>query len=120
MSVKENKAIAKRWIETVNSRGFEAFDKVLAKNFVHYNPSDSPWSPDFQGVEQVRKHFEEWTAEHPTFLVSVDDIIGEGDTVAARLTHSLEGKPVRHAIVFYKFSDGKIVDNWACSTQIQD
>jgi predicted ester cyclase len=61
-----------------------------------------------------------WFAEHPTYRLSVDDIIGEGDKVAARLTSYEEGKPVGHSIVFYRLSDGKIVDDWFCSTQIQD
>jgi len=51
--------------------------------------------------------------------VCVDDIIGEGDKVAARLTAYEEGKPVEHTIVFYRLSGGKIVDAWACSTQIK-
>ena len=122
MSVEENKAVAKRWNEEIlNERTFEALGEVLAENYVHHNPSDSSWSPDAQGLESTKEALEQWWAEHPEpGRISVDDIIGEGDKVAARLTSYREGKPVGHTIVFYRFSDGKIVDDWYCGTQIQD
>ncbi|MHC4621705.1 MAG: ester cyclase [Planctomycetota bacterium] len=126
MSVEENKAVAKRWNEEIiNERKFEALGEVLAEDYVNYNPSDSSWSPDMQGLERMKEAAKEaleggWFAEHPTWRIFVDDIIGEGDKVAARLTAYEEGKAVRHTIVFYRLSDGKIVDDWYCNTQIQD
>ena len=125
MSVKENKAVAKRWNEEIlNERRFEALGEVLAKNYVHYDASDSSWSPGVQGLEQAKEQAKEslqrgWFARHPTWRVSVDDIIGEGDKVAARLTAYEEGTPVEHSIVFYRFSDGKIADAWVCTTGIK-
>ena len=122
MSVEENKAVAQRWNEEIFfGRRLEALGEVLAKNYAHYNPSSSSWSPDWPGLEGVKEIFEEWWAEHPEARrVSVDDIIGEGDKVAVRLTGYLEGKPTDHTIAIYRFSDGKIVDDWHCSTEIQD
>jgi len=120
MSVEENKAVAKRWNEEiVSGRKLEAFGEVLAENYVNYKLSDSSWSPGIQGLERAKEVFGEGLAEYPTYRVSVDDIIGEGDKVAARLTGFLEGKPFRKLIVFYRFSDGKIVEDWYCDAQIQ-
>ena len=126
VSVEQNKAVARRWNkEVLNDRRFEALGEVLAKNYVHYNASDPLWSPGVQGLDHAKEQAKEsleggWFAQHPTWRVSVDDIIGEGDKVAARLTAYEEGKPVTHSIVFYRLTDGKIVDDWYCSTQIQD
>ena len=126
MSVEENKAVTKRWNEEIlGGRRLEALGEVLAKNYVHYDASDSSWSPEIQGLEHAKEQAKEsleggWFAQHPTWRVCVDDIIGEGDKVAARLTSYEEGKPVGHTIVFYRFSDGKIVDAWACTAQIRD
>jgi predicted ester cyclase len=126
MSVKENKSVAKRWNEEILSdRRLEALGEVLAENYVHYDASDSSWSPNIQGLDQAKEQAREsleggWFAQHPTWRVSVDDIIGEGDKVAARLTAYEEGKPVGHSIVFYRLCGGKIVDAWACTAQIRD
>lgn len=124
MSVEQNKAVAKRWNEEIfGSRRLEALGEVLAKNYAHHDPSSSSWSPDWQGPEGVKEAAEEYWAEHPEaprWSVSVDDIIGEGDKVAVRLTGYVEGKPTSHTIAIYRFSDGKIVDDWYCSTEIQD
>ena len=126
MSANENKAVARRWNEEVlNERKFEALGEVLAENYVQYNPEDSAWSPALQGLERARELAKQmleggWFAEHPTWRVSVDDIIGEGDKVAARITAYEGGKPVRHSIVLYRLSGGRIVDDWCCNTQIKD
>jgi len=122
MSVEENKAVVLRWNgEIINDKRVEALGEVLAENYVHYNAADSSWSPDIQGLENAKATFFGEEAEEPSnWHLSVDDIIGEGDKVAARITFSIEGKPVWHAIVLYRLSDGKIVDDWACLTQIQD
>ena len=122
MSVEENKAVAKRWNEEiVGGKKPEAFGEVLAKNYVVYNAGDRSWSPQWQGVERTKEYWEKTFAEYPkAWRISVDDIIGEGDKVAVRLTIFYEGKPVWHIISFYRLSDGKIVEDWYCSTQIQD
>ena len=121
MSVKENKAVAKRWNEEIiNGRRLEALGEVLAQNYAHYDPSSSSWSPDAQGLDRAKEIVEAWWAEHPEAShVSVEDIIGEGDKVAARLTGYVEGKPTSHTVVFHRFSGGKIVDDWYCHTEIQ-
>ena len=126
MSVDENKAVARRWNEEIlNERKLEALGEVLAENYVRYDPGDSAWSPRLQGLERAKERAREmleggWFAEHPTWRVSVDDIIGEGDKVAARITSWEDGKPVGHSIVFYRLADGKIVDDWYCGAQIQE
>jgi len=94
MSVEENKAVAKRWIEIWNSQRSEAVDEVLAENYVCYNASDISWSPQSQGLEPVKQGLDKGRAESSTLRLSIHDIIGEGDKVAIRGTFFLKGKPV--------------------------
>jgi predicted SnoaL-like aldol condensation-catalyzing enzyme len=119
MSVEENKAIARRWNEEIISKKrFEAFDEVLHSNYANRSGwSDSSWAPAMQGREQAKQRFQQGLQEHPTWRVSVDDVIGEGDKVAVRMTFFEEEKAVANAIAIYRFSDGKIVDDWACIRQ---
>ena len=120
MSVNENKAVARRWNEEVATGGKpEAFDEVLDRNYTNYGGSSSPWAVIIQGVEAAKKYFMDMLQKHPTWRVSVDDIIGEGDKVALRLTFLEEKKPVATLICFYRLANGKIVDDWFCSTQVK-
>jgi len=54
----------------------------------------------------------------PGWQVVIEDLIGEGDLVAVRGVYTNKGKPVANFIGFYRFSGGKIVDNWYCSRQL--
>ena len=93
MSVEENKAVVRRWNEEIVSGGKpELFDEVLDRDYTNRSGSDGPWSPDTQGLDQAKEHFGQGLREYPNYRVLVDDMIGEGDKVAARLTWIVEGK----------------------------
>ena len=120
MSVEENKAVVRRWNEEIVTGGKpEPFDEVLDRNYTNRSGSDSPWSPGMQGLDQAKEIFGQGLRENPTWRVSVDDMIGEGDQVAARLTGFREGKPVYTGIAYYRLSGGKIVDDWFCMTELE-
>ena len=119
MSVEENKAVARRWNEEIAWREFDAYDEVLDKNYTHYFGSDGSWPSDAHGLEQIKKVIGEILREYPNTRASVEDIIGEGDKVAIRFAYFVEGKPTGNGIAFYRFSDGKIVDDWVCFTQLE-
>ena len=116
MSVEENKAVAKRWNEkVVTGDDLGVFDELLHEEYVNRGGSQSSWAPKLQGIDEAKAYFAKIHREHPTWRVVVDDIIGEEDRVAARVTFMEEGKPVANAIVFNRFADGKIIDDWYCS-----
>ena len=91
---------------------------MLDKNYTNYGGSDSSWASSIQGPEQAKRLFGEWSQSHPTWRVSVDDIIGEGDKVAVRMTVFEEERAVANTIAIYRFSNGKIVDDWPCSRRL--
>ena len=118
MSVEENKGVARRWNEILNGRKLEAFDQVLHPDYVNHSGSDSSWATTIQGLEQAKHRFGEVFQRSPGWQVVLEDLIGEGDLVVARGTFTNEGKPVANFIAIYRFSDGKIVDDWYCSRQL--
>ena len=118
MSVEQNKAIARRWMDEVWRDGSEAtIDELLADNFVFNYPSPGT-NPDREGYKQTVKGPR---ASFPDIQFTTEDIVAEGDKVAVywkgSATHKGEffgiaptGKPVTVAgISIIEIVDGKIV-----------
>ena len=120
MPVEENKAVARRWNEILNGKKFEAFDQVLHPDYVNHSGSDSSWAITSQGLEQAKHRFAEVFQRAPGWQVVIEDLIGEGDRVVVRGTFTNEGKPTANFIAIYRFSDGKIVDDWYCMTRLEE
>ena len=117
MSVEDNKALVKRWMAG-GFKEFEAYADYLHENFTLYNQSASGW-PAAWGREELEKWFREGLPERPTFSIVIEDIIAEGDTVATRATRFEQGKPVANEMAFYRFADGKIIEDWTCWNDIE-
>jgi steroid delta-isomerase-like uncharacterized protein len=82
MSVEENKALVRRFIDAVNHDNLAVFDELFAPDFV---PRDTvvPIPPGPAGIRQlfaaVRRAF-------PDLHETLDDVLAEGDKVMARWT----------------------------------
>ena len=123
MSVDENKAVVRRYHEILNEwsvEALEALGEVLAKEYTNHSGRQGPWSLLGQGLEEFKDAFRERVREHPPCRLVIDDIIGEGDKVAIRWTRLDEGKATYNAIVMFRLSDGKIVDDWYCSRKLSE
>lgn len=120
MSTEENKAIVRRFFEEGPSKGdISAADDLLSPDFAMHVPL--PASPGVEGINEVitacRAAFEHLN-------VTVEDMISEGNTVAARFTargvHKgnfmglpATGKPITMTgIEIFRIKDGKIVELW--------
>ena len=121
MSAEENKALAQRFYDELASSGnLDLIDEIIAENFVEHEafPGLS------EGREGVRQFFSMMHNAFEGFRRDVDDVIAEGDTVAARVTmkgtHSGEfmdiagtgAKVEVHAIDILRFANGKVVEHW--------
>lgn len=120
MSTEENKAIVRRFFEEGPSKGnlIDA-DKLLSPDFTMHTPL--PASPGIKGIHEVittcRAAFEHLN-------VTIEDMIAEGDNVAARFTaHGIHkgdfmslqatGKPITMTgIEIFRIKDGRIVELW--------
>lgn len=119
-TVDDNKAIIGRFIDEIFVRGrTESVDELLADDFVgHTWPSTGDPRADLKAaVGRISKGLSD-----PRFLV--EDMIGEGDQVAVRLTAEatqtgeLMGMPAsgkRYSIGeihIFRLRDGKVVEHW--------
>lgn len=133
-STAENKEIVRRYYEEALNEGrVDLLDELISEDVVNHDPlSDETLTPDeAQGFEGFRRHVELFHDGFRDGAVTIDDIIAEDDTVAARFT--VEGihdgrlggiEPTGNRVsltsmVFYRVEDGKIVERWLESDNLE-
>ena len=121
MSTEDNKAVVRRFYETLNRADLAALDDVLAPNYVAYfagipTPIDRAAFTQVMGASLMA---------FPDLHHTVEDLVAEGDKVAPRLT--LQGTqqgefqglpPTGRQVTFtginlMRLEDGKIVEHWS-------
>ncbi len=118
MSTEENKEIVRRVIEEIVNKGnLELADEVLAGDYIYHFPTH-----DIQGPEGFKEFISTMRRAFPDLHVTIDHLIAEGDTVAARVTMrgTFKGELMGNAptgrqlafqeAVFVRFEDGKEVE----------
>ena len=119
MSLEENRAIVRRLIEAINKRNLALLDDLIAQDFFyHAQPHE------IQGLDVVKQVIEDEVKGFPDLLVTIEDMIAEGDKVWVRLeqtgTHTGEflglaptGKKIEYAsVAIWRIANGKIVEGW--------
>ncbi len=122
MTTETNKALVRRLLEEVfPAADLAALDGMVAPDFVDRSPV--PGQPP--GVEGVRHVLRGLHAGYADLRVTVDDLFGEGDRVAARWTlrgthagglfgEAPTGAAVETGIlVVFRLANGKIAERWA-------
>ena len=122
MSVEQNKAQFRRFVEEVFNKGnVSTIDELLAPNFVEREvlPPGTPGGRE--GVKQLTMMFR---TAFPDFNVSLDDMIAEGDKIVVRTTWNgtqkgefmgipPSGKRVSFDVIdIIRISEGKGVEHW--------
>lgn len=116
-SIKDNKIIARRWLELISEHKIEEICEMTAPTWrMHGGPPGLPAGPD--GVRELFQNIgpidQTWT---------IEDVIAEGDKVVVRATNtcvqeSFLGIPGRNqrqtftATFIHWIADGKIVETW--------
>ena len=122
IALEQNKAIARRYIEELWTKGDLAVaDELIAADFVDHSPAPGV-TPDREGIKQGVTAFQTGFSD---FQFIIEDLIAEGDKVVIpqtfRGTHTGEfagapatGKEITMTvIVILRIEGGKIVDRWA-------
>jgi predicted ester cyclase len=79
--VEENKALVHRVIEEfLNSADPDIADELFSPDFVDHNPSN----PGIGGLENIKRSVADWHSAFPDTVNAVEDLLAEGDKVAAR------------------------------------
>lgn len=87
MSIAENKAAARRYVEAHSAvpRTFDVLDEVADPDVTWKSPG---W-PEIHGLENLKKHLGSMYRSAADFETTVDAMVGEGDEVVVRWTASL-------------------------------
>ncbi len=116
MSLAENKALVRRFIESYNKRNLDLIDDFVAADYIdHTNQVDR------EGLKQL---FNMGLTAFPDWHERIEDIIAEGEKVWVRLsytgTHKGEfmglpptGKKITSkAVDIYRIINGKLAEYW--------
>lgn len=126
MSIEENKAVVRRWFQAFNDRDLAAEEAARSADFAAYVPG-APAALDGEGWKSFIAAF---FAGFPDFRLVLEDVLAEGDRVAARWTfrgtHGGEflgmaptGKPVSmSAVEVNRVADGEVAEHWVVLDQL--
>ena len=120
MSVSDNEAAVRRWIDGWNAQDAEVGKDLLSRDFVRHDAN----LPDVVGAAAQRDFLRGVFGAFPDIHIEVQQLIAQGDSVAVRLlvrgTHRDEffGIPANgrsisfQSVDTFRLSDGKIVEQW--------
>ncbi len=118
----DNKAIIQSFIDKINARDFDGAAGLMTANTVSH--SMGLGGGDRLGADDWREMAKSLAVSFPDRVITVHQIIGEGDRVAARLTWTgtqtgefatiaPTGRPVEvNGISIFAMRDGKITEQW--------
>ncbi len=120
MDAEANKAQKRRYIEAFNAQDLDMIDELFDSRYVLHVPG----SPDVEGPETLKQIVAESLATLSEAVLTVDDMVAEGNRVATRWTmtaiHSgnFMGVPptdqriTMQGMTIDRFVDGKVVEGW--------
>jgi len=126
MSVEDNVALVRRWIDAVNEADLRGVEDLLADGFVYHGPPN----PDVVGREAMKSVLRAGREIFPGTHYVIDDVIASGDKVAVRFTCSgvhkgefrgIAGsgkKVVIEGAAFYRLDNGRIAHMWAYEDEL--
>lgn len=120
MSIEENKQIVRRYQEIYNSNNLDSLSEVVAEDLL--TPKIMPGIPS--GIGGAKAAHQIMLAGFPNYQTVIEDMIAEGDKVAARITMSgtntgsfmgipPTGKHITFTGIYIaRIANGKIVEHW--------
>ncbi|UCC40495.1 MAG: ester cyclase [Candidatus Aminicenantes bacterium] len=123
----QNKALAKRYVETFNKGDFEAFKELLSPGYAVYNPSGTTKSTSREKLIESYKMAQDAFTE---FTWSIEEMIAAGDKVVCRIIArgtykgGVESIPVSEKelefslINIMRIENGKVVEEWQEDDQL--
>ena len=119
----DNKTLTRRWFEEVWNKGREAtIDELAAPDAVIHGLENQ--GDTLRGPDEFRRFYRLFRSGLPDVQLSIDQVIGEGDLTAIRLTaratHSGDGLGVKAtgrrvtvtAICMMRWRNGQIIEAW--------
>lgn len=120
----ENKALIRRWFEEVWNKGNEdAIDEMFASEGIAHGLAEEP-EKAMRGPRDYKPFYRKFRSAFPEIQVVVEDMVAEGDKVAARcrvrgkhqsdsLGFAATGRSTDFTgITIVRINEGKIVEAW--------
>ena len=120
----ENKNLVYKWFEQVwNDHDENAIDELLAEDGIANGLNDADGNP-LRGPEGFKTLHRSFLSAYPDLKITVEDIVSEGDKVAARCkvagTHKGDGlgikatdQPIEFTgMTIVRIENGKIAEAW--------
>ena len=130
MSIEENKALIRCWLDECYNKGnVDVADDLIADNYVNHSAPHGQMA----GLEAEKQYISTIRSAFTDFHLEIEDQIAEGDKVVTRLIASgtyrggLEDIPFKAAtgkqvrvteILIHRISAGKVVEGWIEFDQI--
>ena len=117
MSLEENEAIVRRFIEAYNTNNLDLLDDIVAPDFFDHAHQQ-------QGLESLKQRLKMGLDAFPDWHETIEDIIAKGDKVWVRLSYTgtstgewfglaPTGKKVTTtAVDIHRIVNGKLVEYW--------
>jgi steroid delta-isomerase-like uncharacterized protein len=117
MSLEENRAIVRRFIEAYNKQNFDLLDDFVAADYVDH-------TNQIRGLENLKQLMMLAVKAFPDWHETIEDIIAEGDKVWVLLTYTAThtgewlgiaptGKKITtKAVDIYRIENGKLREYW--------
>lgn len=126
-SKEANKELVRLYLtEVLGGGNLHLLDQLLSSDFVDSTPGASK---DVRGPEVIRASQTRARRIFPEVSYTVEDLIAEGDKVAARYTVRATGRPSADSevgpkvevtgITIFRIADGKIREAWIINDQIE-
>src|SRR5918997_474611 len=128
MSVEENKAIFRRYVEEIPNQGNMKVADQIFDRYISHQPDGSTLQ---RGPQDVKRFQREFHSAFSDFRISIEDQIAEGDKVVSRYTirgihqrafrdMAPTGKEIEiKGVTIFRFSpEGKVVENWDSYDQL--
>jgi steroid delta-isomerase-like uncharacterized protein len=80
MSTEDNKAVARRAFDVINTGNLDVVDELIAPEYLY----SAPGTPEVRGPEGWKQLISMYRAAFPDLHMTVDDVLAEGDKVAVR------------------------------------
>jgi steroid delta-isomerase-like uncharacterized protein len=119
----KNKALVRRLYEdVVNKHDLEASRELCSRDYAHHDPALP--GKDIRGLDTYLQTISVFFTAFPDLHINVEDVIAEGDKVAARWTWSgthkgeLMGMPATgkrvsvNAMSIHRVAGGKLAEGW--------
>lgn len=125
MGIEENKAVVRRVVEQVWTRGdLAAVDQLYAEDYVSHQHGHVRGPRDVCGREDVKRFVQEFRSAFPDFRDSIEEQLADGDKVITRFVSMgtqrgpfgdlpPTNKPVRwEGIEIDRIVEGRIAESW--------